>query len=259
MSKIHEQLERNSSIALKATCENKKKVKEEALSSSKRDDSDSDDDEDMALFVKRFKKVIKMGYLNKDKKKSKTIRKSNKPCFGCGKVGHFVADCPTPRKREEQGKSKKKSFGKALLGLEWDSIEEISDSEDERVATLAMEVNTSHTSLSGDITDDEDDHPPMCLMARGTKVLPKPSSCIDDEDDVDEMYEKLVNELGKKAAKKIMKLVAEIEKMDEALETQEELVELERKKIVGLEKSLSQERKSFKMQEDLLKAKGLFG
>jgi len=52
-----------------------------------------------------------------------------------------------------------------------------------------------------------------------------------------------------------MKLMVEIEGRDEILETQEELLKLEREKIVGLEKSLSKERKSFKVQEDLLNAK----
>jgi len=51
-----------------------------------------------------------------------------------------------------------------------------------------------------------------------------------------------------------MKLRIEIEDRDEALEAQE-LIRLEQEKTVGLEKSLSKERKSFKVQEDLLNAK----
>ena len=47
----------------------------------------------------------------------------------------------------------------------------------------------------------------------------------------------------------------EIEDRDETLEAQEELIRLEREKTVGLVKSLSKERKSFKVQEDLLNAK----
>jgi hypothetical protein len=48
-----------------------------------------------------------------------------------------------------------------------------------------------------------------------------------------------------------MKLMIEIEARDETLEVQEELIRLEREKNVGL----SKERKSFKLQEDFLKAK----
>jgi len=47
----------------------------------------------------------------------------------------------------------------------------------------------------------------------------------------------------------------EIEDRDETLEAQEELIRLEREKTIGLVKSLSKERKSFKVQEDLLNAK----
>ena len=47
----------------------------------------------------------------------------------------------------------------------------------------------------------------------------------------------------------------EIEDRDETLEAQEELIRLEQEKTVGLVKSLSKERKSFKVQEDLLNAK----
>ena len=47
----------------------------------------------------------------------------------------------------------------------------------------------------------------------------------------------------------------DIEDRDEALEAQEELIRLEQEKTVGLEESLSKQRKSFKVQEDLLNAK----
>ena len=65
----------------------------------------------------------------------------------------------------------------------------------------------------------------------------------------------MIKELGKKATNKIIKLMIEIEDRDETLEAQEELIRLEREKTVGLVKSLSKERKSFKVQEDLLNAK----
>jgi speckle-type POZ protein len=65
----------------------------------------------------------------------------------------------------------------------------------------------------------------------------------------------MITELGKKATNKIMKLLIEIKDRDETLEVQEELIRLEREKTIGLEKSLSKERKRFKVQEDLLKAR----
>ena len=51
-----------------------------------------------------------------------------------------------------------------------------------------------------------------------------------------------------------MKLMIEIEDRDEALEAQE-LIRLEQEKTVGIEESLSKQRKSFKVQEDLLNGK----
>jgi hypothetical protein len=64
----------------------------------------------------------------------------------------------------------------------------------------------------------------------------------------------MIKELVKKATNKVLKLMIEIEDRDETLKDQE-LIRLKREKTVGLEKSLSKERKSFKVQEDLLNAK----
>jgi hypothetical protein len=120
---------------------------------------------------------------------------------------------------------------------------------------MAMEANIGKPSLFEDLTDDEDDFTPTCLMAKGTKVDSKPNP--DDDDDAldDHELENKIKELAKKASNKIMKLMIEIEGRDETLEAQEELIRLEREKTVGLEKSLSKERKSFKVQEDLLNDK----
>ena len=63
----------------------------------------------MALFIKRFKRVMKKdGYFNKDKRRGKIKRKSNRPCFGCGEVGHFIADCPNPKNKNKSEKEQEK-------------------------------------------------------------------------------------------------------------------------------------------------------
>ena len=155
-------------------------------------------------------------------------------------------------RRKEKGKSKTRHTGEAHLGIEWDSSDESTDDED--VATIAMEARTTKSSLFGELTDDEDDFTHTCFMAKEAKVYSSSSPDSDDGTDDSEL-ENMIKELGPKATNKIMKLMVEIEGRDEILETQEELLKLEREKTVGLEKSLSKERKSFKVQEDLLNAK----
>jgi hypothetical protein len=47
-------------------------------------------DEEMALIIKRFKTVLK-GHKGQP---SKTKTKGKRSCFKCGKIGHFIANCP---------------------------------------------------------------------------------------------------------------------------------------------------------------------
>jgi hypothetical protein len=139
MSKMHEQLEKNKGVALKAYS----KEKNSSSSTSKtvvEEDSDEDSDmnmtpEQMALFVRKFNKMFKKsGFLNKSKNKDKikTKRTFKRPCFGCGKEGHFIAECPNIRVRRrdinKDDKNKKNEVGEAHLGEEWDSNDDISNS-----------------------------------------------------------------------------------------------------------------------------------
>src|SRR5688572_9745289 len=102
--------------------------------------------------------------------------------FGCGKEGHFITNCLEVKIKKNDSskfdKSKyKKNVGEAHLGQEWDKNEESSDSDEEvGLATMAIEVPTSKSSLFEDITDDEDDFTHTCFMTRGPKVDPKTPS-----------------------------------------------------------------------------------
>jgi hypothetical protein len=64
-------------------------------------DQDSDDNmspEQMALFIRKFNKVIKKSVFfnkNKDKDKIKNKRTSERPCFGCGKEVTSLWSVPT--------------------------------------------------------------------------------------------------------------------------------------------------------------------
>jgi hypothetical protein len=110
-------------VALKASSKEKKS----SSSTSKtlvEEDSDEDSDinmtpEQMALFVRKFNKMFKKsGFFNK----IKTKRTSKRPCFGCGKEGHFIAECPNIRVRRrdtnKNDKNKKKEVGEVHLGEE---------------------------------------------------------------------------------------------------------------------------------------------
>jgi hypothetical protein len=96
MSKMHEQVEKNKGVALKASSKEKRSSSSTSRTVVEEEgDEDSDMDmtpEQMALFVRKFNKMFKKsGFFNKnkDKDKIKTKRASKRPCFGCGKKkGH---------------------------------------------------------------------------------------------------------------------------------------------------------------------------
>jgi hypothetical protein len=266
MSKMHEQLEKNKGVALKASSK-KKKSSSSTSRTMVEEDSDEDNDmnmtpEQMALFVRKFNKMFKKsGFFNKnkDKDKIKMKRTSKRPCFVCGKEGHFIAECPNIRVRRrdinKNDKNKKKEVGEDHLGEEWDSNDDSSDSDVEAgLATISIGEPINKSSLFEYLTDDEDDFTHTCLTARGSKVdtstLP-----LDDDSESDFDFEKMVTIFGKKATKKIMFLMKEIENREGTLEVQEELFRLEREKTIALENALVIEKKGFKVQEDLLKEK----
>jgi hypothetical protein len=126
MSKMHEQLEKNKGVALKASSKEKKSSSSTSRTVVEEDgDEDSDMDmtpEQMALFVRKFNKMFKKsGFFNKnkDKDKIKTKRASKRPCFGCGKEGHFIAECPNIKvRRRDTNKFDKNKRGK-LVKLIW--------------------------------------------------------------------------------------------------------------------------------------------
>jgi hypothetical protein len=260
LADLQEQAARNNGLALQATL----KGKEKATQSSKDDDSSDNednelDDEQMAFFIKNFKRVLrKSNFRNFGKNKHESRRRSSKPCFGCKRIGHFIADCPEEKKKNKDTKESSSKRDKpryktlaseAHLGQEWDSNEE-SNSDNEDIATMAFKTFSSHQpSLFEDLTDDEDQGPIMCLMAKNSKVI-SPNSSNDEVDEEDETAS-LIKQYGKSAATRIMKL----DDLDETLESQEELFRFEREKSEALEKHLTNERKENKRLEESLKAK----
>ena len=92
---------------------------------------------------------------------------------------------------------------------------------------MAFKASPHHSiSLFEDLTDDGDQDPILCLMANNVKVN-SPNS-LDDELDVEDKVTSLISQYGKKGAIKIMKLMMKMDELEETLESQEELLRLER-------------------------------
>jgi hypothetical protein len=80
--------------------------------------------------------------------------------YNYGKNGHFIAQCPYERKKEDNDKikfdkcykkdkkyTKKKPNGQAYVGQEWNSSDESFESESDEVATIAIKGKTSSNKL----------------------------------------------------------------------------------------------------------------
>jgi hypothetical protein len=119
------------------------------------EDSEREYDEDeMALFIKKFNKFIKKRRPYKGERKEEP--RSKRVCYNCDKNGHFIAQCPYERKKamrrersltkgykKDKKYTKKKPYGQAHIGQEWNSSDESSESESDEVATVAIEGKTS--------------------------------------------------------------------------------------------------------------------
>jgi hypothetical protein len=194
-------------------------------------------EEEMALIIKRFKTALK-GH-KEHPKKNKT--KGKRSCFKCGKVGHFIANCPNndsdqdQEKKREKKKTYKKAKGEAHLGKEWDSDCSSSDSDDEGLAASAFNKsslfpNEHHT----------------CLMAREKKVSTRNTSTYasssEDESSDDEIdYACLFKGLDRTKIDKINELIDALNEKNRMLERQEDLLYEEHDKFVSAQNTLALE------------------
>jgi hypothetical protein len=148
-------------ITLKATNKRKKKKdiiespsEEEEEEKEKEEDKDEKeyDEEEMTLFIKKFNKYIKKRRPYKGDRKEK--RKSNRVCYNYDKNGHFIVQCPYERKEEDNDKkkkfdkgykkyTKKKPYGQAHVGQEWNSSDESSESESDDLTTITIKGKVS--------------------------------------------------------------------------------------------------------------------
>ena len=189
-------------------------------------------DEEMALIIKRFKTALK----GRKGQPSKTKTKGKRSCFKCGKLGHFIANCPDNDSDQEHGskrekkKNYKKAKGEAHIGKEWDSDCSSSDSDNEGLAATAFNKsslfpNERHT----------------CLMAREKKVSTRDTTYVsssDDESSDEEIdYSSLFKGLDRNKIDKINELIDALNEKDRLLEKQEDLLYEEHDKFVEAQKS----------------------
>jgi hypothetical protein len=200
-------------------------------------------DEEMALIIKRFKTALK----GRKEQPSKTKTKGKRSCFKCGKIGHFIANCPDNDSDQEKGnkrekkKNYKKAKGEAHLGKEWDSDCSSSDSDNEGLAATAFNKsslfpNEHHT----------------CLMAKEKKVCTQnttyTSSSDEESSDDDEIdYSSLFKGLDRNKIDKMNELIDALNDKNRLLEKQEDLLYEEHDKFVEAQKSLALEIKRNEM------------
>ena len=169
-------------IALKAKEEIE--VKGKSSKAKKEDTSDEEEstDEETTLLMRNFKSYLKSRNFKRSNGGKDKRRPKKRPCYECGENGHFIAECPNKKNKDKEDEKKnkykkenksydhkKKYFKQAHIGVEWTSSDE--ESEDEGVATLAVhKPSSSSTRLFNNLSSDDEDHYPRCLMAKVTKV-----------------------------------------------------------------------------------------
>jgi hypothetical protein len=231
---------RKQDIAFKASKNSKsKKVVEESSSEEEDDDSDDEstgyDPKEMALFVIRFTKMMGKQKFFKEDKKDKFKSKTKRACYNCGKYDHYIANYPYERREEEDDKKKKKkrkkneksykkkTYGEAHIGKEWDSDDESSNSDSDGVVTVAIKGSSSSSSRSLFPNINKGKH--TCIMAKESKRKvksksspPKYVSSDDELDSSDENEETLLNAMCKNPKERIRGLLKEVGMHDELLD-----------------------------------------
>jgi hypothetical protein len=269
-------------IALKVNKSKKKKVLIESPSEEEEEEEEEEDnkreyDEDeVALFIKKFNKFIKKRIPYKGERKEKLM--SKRVCYNCGKNEHFIAQCPYERKEEDNDKrkkfdkgykkdkiyTKKKHYGQAHVGQEWNSSDESSKSESDEVATIAVK---GKTSSSKSFFPKLSKH--SCLMVKESRkkvksnISSSPKYATSDVDTLSsDNYNSsdddnpLPSELVKNPNAMIKGLMRQVGARDEVLEQQEELLVQERKISEELKKLLAIEKgKVEKLDQELSQSK----
>jgi hypothetical protein len=209
--------------------------KEESTSSRLTIDASKLDNEEMVLIIKSFRQILKQRRGKDYKPRSKRV------CYKCGKTGHFIAKCPmssdSDRGDDKRGKKKekkryyKKKGGNAHVCREWDSdISSTNSSSDVDAANIAINKGLLFPNVGH-----------KCLMAKDgkkTKVKSRAStkyttsndegSSSEDEDNLLTLFANL----NMHQKEKLNELIGAIHEKDELLDSQEEFLIKENKKML---------------------------
>jgi hypothetical protein len=185
----------------------------------------------MALFIRRFSKLMSKQKLFKGNKIDKFKSKTKRTCYNCGKYDHYIVNCSYECREEDNDKKKKKKkkeksykkdkhykkkvYGEAQIGKEWDSDYESSDSDSDDVATVAIKGSSSSSkSLFPNLNKGKY----TCLMANESKKKVKsksfPPKYVSSDDELDssdeEDEENLLNDMCKNPNERMKGLLKEI-------------------------------------------------
>jgi hypothetical protein len=220
-------------VAFKATEEKK----EDSTPSRVPIDASKLDNEEMALFIKSFRQILK-------KRRGKDYKpRSKKVCYKCGKPGHFIAKCPLSSdsdrgddkkgKRREKKRYYKKKGGDAHVCRKWDSDESSTDSSsDEDATNIAVNKGLLFPNVGH-----------KCLMAKDGKKKkvksrsPTKYATSSDEDNSSDDEDNLLTlfaNLNIQQKEKLNELISAIHEKDELLGSQEDFLIKETKNMLRL-------------------------
>jgi hypothetical protein len=181
-------------IALKANkkSRNKQVVVESSSEEEEEVNSSECDAEEMALFMKKFKKYMNKKKFSKGDKKFNTKSTTKRICYNYGKHSHFIANYPFKCRDDDDDKNKskfykkdksykksdkpyKKFYGEAHIGQEWEFNDESSNFDSDGVATVAI-MGTSSSSKSLFPKLNQEKHTYLMVKESKRKVKIKGSS-----------------------------------------------------------------------------------
>jgi hypothetical protein len=220
-------------VAFKATEEEKKETTPSRLPI----DASKLDNEEMVLIIKSFRQILKQRRGKDYKSRTKKV------CYRCGKSGHFIAKCPMSsesdrdedkkgnKKKKEKERYYKKKGGDAHICREWNSDESSTDSSssDEDAANITVNKGLLFPNVGYKCLMAKDDKKKK-VHSRATSKYTTSSDEGNSSDDEDNLMSLFAN-LSMDQNEKLNELIETINEKDELLESQEDFLIKENKKI----------------------------